>query len=149
MTDHEDSFPTPPSSYTVTDKRGQGKTAESAGPVADGLSDEDQQLLEQQAADYQPPKTEGPQSVMAMFLVVVHNDGTSLATNDLDVTKYTPQIEPTSGVMYRACAEIMKDILVTDTAVTTVQFVNRQAQMAMQQAQAQQIQQRMPRGPRG
>lgn len=64
-----------------------------------------------------PPATGKP--LMTAFLVLVEPDGTSYASNDVNQDIVLARAATTSD-MYRAAAEIMKDIQAMETAERTV-----------------------------
>lgn len=72
--------------------------------------------------DIPPPPSPDARKALTAFLVVVEADGSTWATNDvnLDVVLERP---PTPGDMYRGCAEIMKDIAMAETSQRTVQLL--------------------------
>jgi hypothetical protein len=85
--------------------------------------------------DIPPPPNPEARKALTAFLVVVEPDGTSWATNDvnLDLVLERP---PTLGDMYRGCAEVSKDIATSEAAQKTVGLMMQaQAQMAQQMQQ--------------
>jgi hypothetical protein len=102
---------------------------------------------EPQEASYDLPSPPTPEEAEAIeratnarpcataFLVVIEPDGTAWATSDcnLDVRLSKPA---NVSDMYRACAEVMKDIAASTTAERTVNMMMQAtAQMAEQQRQ--------------
>lgn len=72
--------------------------------------------------DIPPPPNPEARRARTAFLVVVEDDGTSWATNDVNMDMVLER-PPTPGDMYRACAEIMKDIAMAETSQRTVQML--------------------------
>lgn len=111
--------------------------------------EEKQELLARQAAEVQgvpfvgggmqaPPNEEaGKKQVLTMFTIVVHRDGTAVASDDLDLSKFEPEFTVDANMIYRAVCEIKKDIESTAAATATLQFMNTHAAMVAQQQQAQ------------
>lgn len=115
----------------------------------DAMSEEEkQEVLARQAAEaegvpfqgggMQAPPNEhaGKKQVLTMFTIVVHNDGTALASDTFDLSMFEPQFPPDHSNMYRAICEIKKDLESTAAAIATVQLMNTQMQMMQQRAQA-------------
>jgi hypothetical protein len=98
----------------------------------------------QEAPSYDLPPPPTPEQAAALenarkaltgFLVVIDVDGTAWATNDINMDLVLER-PPMLGDMYRACAEVMKDIETTESAQKTVGLM-----MQAQQQMAQQLQQ--------
>ena len=116
----------------------------------EGMSDEEKQeiLARQAAANEGIPyagagvQNEGAQkkAIMAAFVVVIDVDGTSLATDNLDTSGYDIQRPVTPPMMYRACAEIMKDVQSGETALHVLRMMAQQGQAMQQQQHAAQLQ---------
>lgn len=168
----------------VTDKRGgKDRTAEEIAEQTefvkqlaaeekrlaewDAMSDEQKQaILAQQAAEQEsvpfqgagmqapPSEDAGKKSVLAMFTIVIHRDGTAVASDDYDLlSKFEPEFPVDADKIYRAVCEIKKDIESTSAATTTLMMMNQHAQHMQQQAQANalaaQLSQRGQQTPRG
>jgi hypothetical protein len=116
----------------------------------EAMTDEErQEVLAQQANDINavpfqgggmqapPDEHAGKKQVLTMFTVVVHNDGTAVASDDLDLSKFEAQFPVDGNMIYRALCEIKKDIESTDAATMVLQFMNTHAAMVAQQQQAQ------------
>lgn len=98
----------------------------------------------QEAPGYDMPTPLTPEQAAALengrkcltaFLVVIEPDGTSWATNDVNMDMVLER-PPTMGDMYRGCAEVMKDITTTEASQKTVSLMMQaQAQMAHQMQQ--------------
>ena len=82
-----------------------------------------------------PDEHAGKKRVLSMFVIVVHPDGTAVATDNMDTSMFEPEFPPDGGIIYRSVCEIKKDIESTDAATHTLRFMNQHAAMAMQQAQ--------------
>lgn len=115
----------------------------------EAMTDEQrQELLAQQAEGVEgvpfvgggmqaPPNEEaGKKQVLTMFTIVVHNDGTAVASDDYELDKFDPQFPVDANMIYRAVCEIKKDIESTAAATATLQFMNTHAAMVAQQQQA-------------
>ena len=130
--------------------------------------DERQAVLAQQAAEMDgvpfqgagmqapPDEHAGKKQVLTMFTIVVHRDGTAVASDDIDLSKFEPEFPVDANMIYRAVCEIKKDIESTAAASATMQFMNTHAAMIQQQQQAKALADRLgmptggkpPRGPR-
>ena len=115
----------------------------------EAMTDEERQaVLAEQAAGVEgvpfqgggmqapPDEHAGKKQVLSMFTIVIHNDGTALASDDLDLSKFEGQFPIDANMIYRAVCEIKKDIESTAAAVATLQMMNTHAAMAAQQQQA-------------
>jgi hypothetical protein len=89
---------------------------------------------------YAMPMPQEPIPVFTAFLVVIHPDGTATGMSNLD-TLVTPDHPASFNEMYGACAQVMKDITIMQTAQTSAQTITQaQMQMAQQAMQSQQDQ---------
>jgi hypothetical protein len=78
---------------------------------------------------------ENGRKALTAFLIVVEPDGMAWATNDVNMDLVLER-PPMLGDMYRACAEVMKDIETTEASQKTVSLMMQaQAQMAQQMQQ--------------
>lgn len=68
------------------------------------------------------PEQAEPRKALTAFLVVVEDDGTAWATDDVAMS-LALQRPPTVGDMYRASAEVMRDIQASVTAERTTQYM--------------------------
>lgn len=80
-------------------------------------------------------RLEDARKALTAFLIVVESDGTSWATNDVNMDLVLER-PPTLGDMYRGCAEVMKDIETSEAAQKSVTLM-MQAQAQMAQAMQQ------------
>ena len=76
--------------------------------------------------------------VLTAFLVVVEPDGTSWATNDVNMDMVLER-PPTMGDMYRGCAEVMKDITTSEASQRTVVLMMQATQQVAAQQQQDKI----------
>lgn len=122
----------------------------------EAMSDEEKQaVLAQQAAEQEgvpfagggmqaPPNEDaGKKQVLCMFTIVVHNDGTAVASDDIDLSKFDPQFPVDANKIYRAVCEIKKDIESTAAGTATLMAMNAHAQHMQQEMQARALAQQL------
>jgi hypothetical protein len=115
----------------------------------EAMTDEEKQAeLARQAAEVEgvpfqgggmqapPDEHAGKKQVLTMFTIVVHNDGTALASDDTDLSKFEPQFPVDANMIYRAVCEIKKDIESTAAGTATLMAMNAHAQHMQQEMQA-------------
>lgn len=115
----------------------------------EAMTDEERQaVLAQQAAEEQgspfagggmqtpPDEHAGKKAVLTMFTIVVHRDGTAVASDNTDLSMFEPEFPVTSESIYRAICEIKKDIESTAAGTATVMAMHSYAAHAQQEAQA-------------
>lgn len=85
--------------------------------------------VEAQEGSYEIPAPPTPEQAakaaearrcLAAFLVVIEEDGAAWATNNIDLV-LDPKRPPNLGDMWRACAEVQKDITLMESTQRTVQ----------------------------
>lgn len=102
-----------------------------------------QQAAEQEGVPFQgggmqapPSEDAGKKQVLTMFTIVVHRDGTAVATDNMDTSMFEAEYAVDANMMYRAVCEIKKDLESTDAAKMVLMFMNQQMAVMQQQAQA-------------
>jgi len=119
----------------MPDEAAQELTPEAPG----GPGDEPQYVMPTPISPEDAERIEQARKCLTAFLIVVEPDGTSWATNDVNMDMVLER-SPTQGDMYRACAEVMKDIASSETAARTAQLtvsmmMQASAQLAEHQRQ--------------
>lgn len=103
-------------------------------PDLDSLTPEQQEALDALAEENEP---EG-EHVRTAFLVILDNDGSVMATPDIDIPVIRERL-PSGDDVFSAASILVRDITATQTAQNTAQMMHQVAMAAQSQMMNQQI----------